>query len=159
MSVVRGIMASRQIAAGSSAAARMIAGCSDHRRRRLFSSEEKIVRIKLSKFPKIYTKTGDQGTSALFTGERRPKSDLVFEALGNTDELSSHIGLAIALAEQNKHPYVSQLLRVQCILQDIGSCVATPVSSARESHLDKVGFSSRHMGVELGRGGEGEAEA
>jgi len=110
-------------------------------------NKEKIVRVRpVSRYPRIYTKTGDKGSSQLFTGERRAKNDQVFDALGNTDELSSHIGLVIALAEKskNKHPYIEQLQRVQCILQDIGSCVATPLSSARDSHLVKVGFSSRH---------------
>ena len=57
----------------------------------------------------------------MFTGERRVKSDLIFNALGNTDELSSHLGLAREFASKVEptHPYVDQLLRIQCLLQGI----------------------------------------
>jgi len=42
---------------------------------------------------KIYTKTGDKGTSALFTGDRLDKNDHIFECLGSLDELNAHLGL------------------------------------------------------------------
>lgn len=93
--------------------------------------------------PKIYTKGGDGGSSSLFTGERRSKADAIFEALGTIDELSSHLGLAMSHANP-KFAYIDQLQRIQCILQDVGSLVATPHSSSREAHRVKVSFNSRH---------------
>lgn len=91
--------------------------------------------------PRIYTRTGDEGFSSTFTGERRPKGDRIFEALGTTDELSSAIGLASELSSEKGHAFVEQLHKVQCMLQDVGSNIATPLSSAREAHLKRTSFS------------------
>jgi len=98
------------------------------------------------KLPKIYTKTGDKGRSSLYTGERRAKDDKIFSALGAIDELSCQVGLARELGKSKNldDEILDQLERVQCLLQDIGSCVATPMSTARPAHLKRVGFNSRH---------------
>lgn len=45
---------------------------------------------------KLYTKTGDKGTTSLYDGTRLPKTDQIFESLGNLDELIAHIGMVKA---------------------------------------------------------------
>ncbi|MBM4355840.1 MAG: ATP:cob(I)alamin adenosyltransferase, partial [Deltaproteobacteria bacterium] len=45
----------------------------------------------------IYTRTGDKGSASTLSGERRPKTDEVFEAGGTVDELSAHLGLVRAV--------------------------------------------------------------
>ena len=49
----------------------------------------------------VYTKTGDAGTTGLYTGERVQKSSLRVEAYGTIDELQAFLGLARAYASQS----------------------------------------------------------
>ncbi|XP_046650051.1 uncharacterized protein LOC124341140 isoform X2 [Daphnia pulicaria] len=109
------------------------------------SSKDKSIPPTSKGFLKIYTKTGDSGMTSTFTGERRAKDDNIFQALGAVDELASCIGLAREFGLENGHPYTDHLQRIQCILQDVNACIATPYSSAREAHLKKTEFDSGHV--------------
>jgi cob(I)alamin adenosyltransferase len=75
---------------------------------------------------KIYTRTGDDGTSGLVDGSRRPKHDLRFEAIGTVDEANSALGWAVLVLEQ---PYREQATRIQNDLFDLGADLATPGES------------------------------
>lgn len=75
---------------------------------------------------KIYTKTGDDGTTALGSGERRPKNDLRIEAYGTVDETNSVVGL-VRLETARSAPEVDEVLgRIQNDLFDLGADLATP---------------------------------
>jgi cob(I)alamin adenosyltransferase len=72
---------------------------------------------------KIYTKTGDDGTTGLFGGARLPKDDIRIEAYGTVDELNSVIGLLMASIPDRQ---IDQLLQtIQSRLFTVGANLAS----------------------------------
>ena len=79
------------------------------------------------KLNKIYTKTGDDGTTGLVSGPRRVKHDLRIEAYGTVDETNSAIG--IARLHMAGHAELDAVLEhVQNDLFDLGADLATPAT-------------------------------
>ncbi|HYN45770.1 MAG TPA: cob(I)yrinic acid a,c-diamide adenosyltransferase [Allosphingosinicella sp.] len=73
---------------------------------------------------KIYTRTGDSGTSGLVDGSRAAKSDPRFAAIGDVDEANSAIGAALlAVGDEAARAMLS---RIQNELFDLGADLATP---------------------------------
>ena len=77
---------------------------------------------------KIYTKTGDQGTTALFGGTRVPKYHIRIESYGTVDELNSHLGL-IRDQDMDAH-YQEVLIGIQDKLFTVGAILATDPEKA-----------------------------
>jgi cob(I)alamin adenosyltransferase len=75
---------------------------------------------------RIYTRTGDKGTTALATGERRPKYDLRIEAYGTVDETNATLGLARLHTISEDAALDAMLGRIQNDLFDLGAELATP---------------------------------
>jgi cob(I)alamin adenosyltransferase len=95
-----------------------------------------------NRLSKIYTKTGDDGTTGLGDGTRVPKDDPRVEAYGTVDELNSVLGLILA---EPLPPEVSAcLLRVQHELLDLGGelcipghiCISAEQVTRLETELD-----------------------
>jgi len=77
---------------------------------------------------KIYTKTGDKGTTALFGGTRVPKHHIRIDSYGTVDELNSHIGL---IRDQNiNQQYKDILVIIQDKLFTVGAVLATDPEKA-----------------------------
>lgn len=73
---------------------------------------------------KIYTRTGDDGSSGLVDGSRVSKSSLRMAAIGDVDEANAAIGVAIAALDHD--PTQTRLRRIQNDLFDLGADIATP---------------------------------
>ena len=75
------------------------------------------------KLNKIYTRTGDDGTTGLVDGSRVSKADPRMAAIGDVDEANSAIGLAVIALSA---PAAGALTRIQNDLFDLGADLATP---------------------------------
>jgi cob(I)alamin adenosyltransferase len=75
------------------------------------------------KLNKIYTKTGDDGTTGLVDGSRIAKSAPLLAAIGDVDEANSLIGVAAALADGEAR---QRLTTIQNDMFDLGADIATP---------------------------------
>ena len=84
------------------------------------------------KLNRIYTRTGDDGTTGLATGDRVRKDAIRVEAYGTVDESNAFIGHAVIEAERVQGPIgsdLSKLLRsIQHDLFDLGADLATPIA-------------------------------
>jgi cob(I)alamin adenosyltransferase len=78
------------------------------------------------KLNKIYTRTGDDGTTGLGTGARRLKSDIRIDAYGTVDEANACIGMA-RVHTAGSHPEIDAMLgRIQHDLFDLGADLCVP---------------------------------
>ncbi len=88
---------------------------------------------------KVYTKTGDKGTTGLADGTRIQKDDLRIECYGTIDELNSILGICRQNLEEmpkkEKHLLDSWIYAIQNDLFNIGSDLATPLASRWENMI------------------------
>jgi cob(I)alamin adenosyltransferase len=78
---------------------------------------------------KIYTKTGDEGTTSLFGGKRVSKADLRIDTYGTVDELNSFLGLVRDQEVNQKRK--ESLVNIQNTLFIIGAILATEPGNAK----------------------------
>lgn len=83
---------------------------------------------------RIYTRTGDDGTTGLVSGPRRPKFDLRVAAYGTVDEAGAAIGLARVHTQADAPDIDAMLFRIQNDLFDLGADLATPETGQKPAH-------------------------
>lgn len=94
---------------------------------------------------KLYTRSGDDGTTGLFSGARVSKNHPRIEAYGTVDELNACLGLCIAGCGDRPSEIVIRtiLSRIQSRLFDIGADLATPEGARNESKIVRI--SAQHV--------------
>lgn len=109
----------------------------------------------MPRITKVYTRTGDDGTTGLGGGQRVQKDGLRVSAYGTVDELSSTVGVALAFGAVE--PLVAPLKRIQNDLFHLGSdlCVLEedkekmPVATIESRHVDMLETLMDHLAEEL----------
>ncbi len=85
---------------------------------------------------KIYTKTGDDGTTGLFGGQRVKKYAARIEAYGTVDELNTIIGIAIANdIPRSMNPILNE---ISALLFTVGADLATPLERETKHHIPRI---------------------
>lgn len=94
---------------------------------------------------RIYTRSGDKGTTSLIYGKRVPKNDIRVEAYGTCDEANSMVGVArshlVNESWEGKDQVVEALHKVQTVLFHVGAELATPSGKEvmwklKQEHID-----------------------
>lgn len=92
---------------------------------------------------KIYTKTGDDGSTALFGGRRVSKDNIRIETYGTVDELNSILGCAIAHCGSENTELAHELQEISAFLFSLGADLATPLSPAPKYPIPRT--EARHV--------------
>ena len=87
---------------------------------------------------RIYTKTGDDGTTSLGDMSRTSKNDPRLEAYATVDEANSSIGVVLAMGDIKDAEITKLLIRIQNDLFDVGADLCTPVVDKPESEPLRV---------------------
>ncbi len=98
------------------------------------------------KLNKIYTRTGDDGTSGLVDGSRVSKASALMAAIGDVDEANSLIGVAAVLAEGDMR---TRLTVIQNDLFDLGADIATPDKPVEWTPLRVVASQVERLEAEI----------
>ena len=91
---------------------------------------------------KLYTRSGDDGTTGLFGGGRVGKDHPRVEAYGTVDEVNAFLGFAAAACDSERPTearFLEILVEAQSWLFDIGADLATPEGNAHESQVLRIG--------------------
>lgn len=108
-----------------------------------------------NRLSKIYTRTGDDGSTGMADGSRVSKADSLFGVMGDIDELNSHIGLVRAQLQQDKtvsdsEAFAQALVVIQHLLFNIGGELAMPeYEGINAMHIEWLEQQIDHMNRSL----------